>query len=185
MSDQDATNAIKLSHMFGRLDKLAMCIRGKLQYSEYSDPNKPECLKKGGGYYADYHASDAWVLICVTNERIKQIQNGKAQLRANVVALLRKAPKSTIASLYKYERKLITAVRATAKAEVATAIKAFDIIKKRGQEKANVMTGSVDDLVNRIKDEVSVGTILITALPSILEQFEITQGGTEGFVAHF
>jgi hypothetical protein len=163
-----------------------MCIRGKLHYdNDYGDPEKPECLRKGRGYYNDYTDYDAWQAIQITNERIRQIKSGEAVLRPNIVKLLRKAPKSTIASLYKYQAKLITQVRKAAKQEVEETSKAWKIIVDRKKDRSRVLTGHVDNLVNRIKDEVSVGATPITMLPEILEQFEITQGGTEGFVAHF
>jgi hypothetical protein len=182
MGDQDATNAIKLQHMFERLDKLAMCIRGKLAYDSYRDPEKPVAL---GITWYNYQGSEAYAKKKVTEERVRQIRCGEGVLKKTVVKIIAKAPGSTIASLYKFDSSKVTAVRKAAKEEWQVI---YDAWMKRQEQKtaqSNVMTGSVDDLVNRIKDSVSVGLTPIADLPMILEQFEVTQGGTEGFVANF
>jgi hypothetical protein len=184
--EDTSVEAIKLAHMFTRLDRLAKCINGKLHYDSYDDPDRPKCLERfNDGYYASTQAPETWAGIKVTDERIRQIKNGEATLRPNIVKLLRKAPASTIASLYKYQSKKITAIRKAAKAEVEEALIFWKKHKKQKKEQSDVMTGYVDDLVNRIKDSVSAGTTTIAELPMILEQFESTQGGTEGFVGNF
>jgi hypothetical protein len=118
----------------------------------------------------------------VVVERVRQIKSGEAELKKTVCDIVMRAPGSTIASLYKYKMPLIKAAKVAATKEYQDTLDAWEIVKTRKTERANVMTGSVEDLKNRIKDAVSMGQIPVDRMGLILEQYEQTQGGTIDFI---
>ena len=163
MSDADG---VKLTHIFSRIDKLAMCINGKIQTA---------CNQKNGHYYNTYSTNKNIMQRVVLDERLRQIKSGEALFTPGRA---RKCSNATIATLYAYKK--LPMREAMEKGKIDQQKDAAD--RKLKVEESKVVQSQVTQNAQLIKDYIALGIIELKKIPKVIQSFEETNGGTEGFI---